>query len=401
MSGSTQQLNWLEVCGDIFRKYYSRAELVLPNDFYVREIALQTLYGENYIRHLSFSTLSELRKTIAEKVPRHLFYSSARYREPANTSMDEKHWMGSDLVFDIDVNDVRECALENGVITFRFCRACGYTAHDNLKQCPRCGSELQKFEHVDGRCIRRAVIYLDKLIDVVLNDFNFNTLKASFSGHRGFHLIVELDPPFDRIDQEIRREIVSYIRLDEPAATNVKAHLLKSGRGKAIPLPPRISDGGIRRRIARELQSMSVDEAVKRYVVGQLSKPSFSEALKMYRVLEANIDDAIRRASIPIDPKVTIDITHLIRVPNSINGKTGWIAYSMKKLDTSEFSLDHTLLSPEEGVKLKIRINIDLPRLEIIDTSFSFNRGDEAVLDYVYASYLLFKGVATLTNIKS
>jgi DNA primase small subunit len=142
-------LQHFKIYEDIFRKYYSKADLILPSDFYIREIALQPLYTESYIRHLSFSTISELRKTVTEKVPRHLYYSSAKYQEPANTSMDEKKWLGSDLVFDIDANDVPECLEENNVITFRFCRACGYVTNDNLKHCPRCNSELQKFEHVN------------------------------------------------------------------------------------------------------------------------------------------------------------------------------------------------------------------------------------------------------------
>lgn len=401
MNNSNFSQNWLKVYEEIFRRYYSKADLILPNDFYVREIALQPLYNENYIRHLSFSTTSELRKTITEKVPRHLYYSSAKYREPANTSMDEKQWMGSDLVFDIDANDIQECIVENSVITFRFCKACGYTTYDNVKNCPKCGSELLKFEHVDSRCIYRALHYLAKLIDIIENDFNFNTLKASFSGNRGFHLIVELVPPLDKIGPEIRREIVSYIRLDESIATYIKTRLLKYNQKKVVPLPPKISEGGIRRRIAKELLDMPIDDMTKKYILGQLSKPSFSDALKMYKVLEHYIDDIMKKVSIPIDPKVTIDIAHLVRVPNSINGKTGWIAYNIKKLDVSEFSLDHSLLSPENSIKFKIRIDVDLPRLEIVDTSFSFTHGEETVLEYVYASYLIFKGVATLIDIKS
>ncbi len=401
MYNSISSQNWLKVYEEIFRRYYSRANLILPNDFYVREIALQPLYSENYVRHLSFSTISELRKTITEKVPRHLYYSSAKYREPANTSMDEKQWMGSDLIFDIDANDIRECIVENGIVTFKFCRTCGYITYNNIKNCPKCSSELLKFEHVDSRCIYRALHYLAKLIDIIENDFDFNMLKASFSGNRGFHLIVELIPPLDKMDPEIRREIVSYIKLDESITTYIKARLLGHNHRKALPLPPKINEGGIRRRIAKELLDMPIDDVTKRYIVGQFGKPNFSDALKMYKVLEHYIGDVMKRISIPIDPKVTVDVTHLVRVPNSINGKTGWIAYNIKKLDISEFSMDHSLLSPEENIKFKIRIDVDLPKLEIADASFSFSRGEEIVLEYVYASYLVFKGVATLINVKS
>lgn len=393
--------NWLRVYEEIFRKYYSRANLILPNDFYIREVALQPLYSETYIRHLSFSTISELRKTVTEKVPRHLYYSSAKYREPANISMDEKQWMGSDLIFDIDANDIQDCKLENGVIEFRFCRTCGYITYDSVKLCPNCNSELLRFEHVNSSCIYKALLYLGKLIDVIENDFGFNMLKASFSGNRGFHLIVELNPPFDRMDPEIRREIVSYIRLDESIATYIKRHLLGSDKKKAIPLPPKVSEGGIRRRIAKELLSMSIDELARRYIMGQLGRLDFSDALRIHKMFESCIDSAVKKASIPIDPKVTIDVTHLVRVPNSINGKTGWIAYSIKKLDISEFSMDPSQLSPENNTRFKVRINIGLPKLEIADGSFSFTRGEEVVLDYVYASYLVFKGVATLIDTKS
>uniref|UniRef100_A0A7C5XJS0 DNA primase small subunit PriS n=1 Tax=Ignisphaera aggregans TaxID=334771 RepID=A0A7C5XJS0_9CREN len=397
--GNENYLQHFKIYEDIFRKYYSKADLILPSDFYIREIALQPLYTESYIRHLSFSTISELRKTVTEKVPRHLYYSSAKYQEPANTSMDEKKWLGSDLVFDIDANDVPECIEENNVIAFRFCRACGYVTNDNLKHCPRCNSELQKFEHVNSKCIYRALSYLEKLIDIIENDFNFNTLKASFSGNRGFHLIVELNNPYDGMNSEIRREIVSYIRLDKSIATYIKNYLLGSNQKKTIPLPPRINEGGIRRRIAKELLTKSIDDLTKKYILGQLNKIHFTDAVKMYRFLESNLDEALKSASIPIDPKVTIDVTHLVRVPNSINGKTGWIAYNMKKLDVSEFVMDPSILSPE-NLRFKVRIDIDLPKLEIIDKEFTFTRNEEVVLEYAYASYLIFKGVAIPIEVK-
>jgi DNA primase small subunit len=201
------------------------------------------------------------------------------------------------------------------------------------------------------------------------------------------------------MNSEIRREIVSYIRLDKSIATYIKNYLLGSNQKKTIPLPPRINEGGIRRRIAKELLTKPIDELTKKYILGQLNKIHFSDAVKMYRFLENNLDEALKSASIPIDPKVTIDVTHLVRVPNSINGKTGWIAYNMKKLDVSEFVMDPSLLSPE-NLRFKIRIDIDLPRLEIIDKEFTFTRNEEVVLEYAYASYLIFKGVAIPIEVK-
>jgi len=382
-----------------FKEYYRNASLELPQDISLREIALQPFDADYYVRHLSFDSPTQLISYITVNIPRHLYYSSAKYSFPGNNNMSEKGWIGSDLVFDIDANEIPEC--KNNVIEFRFCPSCGYIAKSDEKECPYCHLELKKFEHVDKTCIEKAYSYLISLIDIIENDFGFTNYKASFSGNRGFHLIVELPQPFDKIDSETRREIVSYITLsdfDKKYIRNMYVHYKEKEKGQGY-LVPRIVDGGLRRRIALSLLKRVSDPDVKSFLMGYTEKIEYVKMLQLVEVLSNQIDDIVNELSIPIDSKVTIDTTHLVRIPNSINGKTGWKAFIIK--DIAEFELNaHNVSISNVNELLKIRIVVDLPSIKIIDREFNLKRGDIIVAEYAYASYLIFKGVANLISVR-
>lgn len=348
---------------------------------------------------MSFQSLLDLKKFLADNPPRHVYYSSARYREPANPIMDEKKWLGSDLVFDIDANEIRECIEIKGAIQLRFCNKCGYTTTESeARICPYCSSELKKFDHISFKCINMAKDHIVKLLDILREDFGFKDIVIAFSGHRGFHMVVELNEDYRYLSSDERREIVSYIKLSEQYAKYFRDYLDKIVKQvQYIPLLPRVTDGGIRRRIALSL-TRYVDDDIKSYILGLKRLLTFIEAQKAYNILIERIDNIIRDISIAIDSKVTIDITHLIRVPNSVNGKTGWRVIPIKNTDIKEFEIfAHDLAISDAKIKIKFLIN--LPEIEIIDTNLRFTKGDEAVLEYPYASYFIFKEVAIAINI--
>lgn len=363
----------------------------------MREIAIQPLNLDTYVRHLAFSSIAELKNYIINNIPRHVYYSSARYQEPGNPVMDEKKWLGSDLVFDIDANEIYECIEKGMVVQLRFCKKCGYVVdQQEVKTCPNCGSELSRFEHVEPECIAMAKNNAAKLIDILEQDFGFTNIYTAFSGNRGFHIVVELDEDYRYMSSDERREIVSYIKLDEQQINYVIKNLVK-GLKKAVPLIPRITDGGIRRRIALVLANY-VEKDVKAYIMELRSTISYTEARKAYAILLEHIADISKALSIAIDPKVTIDISHLVRMPNSINGKTGWIAVFIKNNDLSNFEFTSEIVKPID-TKLKIKFTVGIPKITIIDTQLKFSKGDEVVLEYPYASYFIFKEVAQVVSI--
>ncbi|MEM4848094.1 MAG: DNA primase small subunit domain-containing protein, partial [Ignisphaera sp.] len=219
---------------------------------------------------------------------------------------------------------------------------------------------------------------------------------AAFSGHRGFHVVVELDEYNRYMSADDRREIVSYIKLDEQQIKYLLDRFTRTSR-KSVLLPPRVTDGGIRRRIAFAL-TRYVDGDIKAYVQGLKPSISFVEAQKALKVLVDHIEDIMRLVSINVDAKVTIDTTHLVRVPNSINGKTGWRVIKIEDLDFNSFELNPEELSASD-VKIKIKMFIDIPEITVIDTKFKFSKGDEVVLEYPYASYFIFKEVAIALDV--
>ncbi|MEM1525468.1 MAG: DNA primase small subunit domain-containing protein [Ignisphaera sp.] len=379
------------------KEYYAKNDPTLPSDFYLREIAVQPLNTDTYIRHLAFSTFSELRNFIVNNTPRHLYYSSARYQEPGNPVMDEKKWLGSDLAFDIDANEILECIESRKTLQMRFCKKCGYTVNQqDIKVCPSCGLELTKFDHVDVQCINMAKNQALKLADILRNDFGFTNISVAFSGHRGFHVVVELDEFHRYMSTDDRREIVSYIKLGEQQTKYLLDKFTRISK-KSLLLPPRVTDGGIRRRIALALTKY-VEGDIKAYIQGLKPSINFVEAQKAYKALLDHMNDILKSVSIDIDAKVTIDTTHLIRAPNSINGKTGWRVIKIEDLNFDSFELSSEELSASNA-RIRIKMLINVPEIMVIDTKFKFSKGDEVVLDYPYASYFVFKEIATVLGI--
>ncbi len=398
MSVSTQD----EYIKLLLKNYYEKAELILPNDLYVREIALQPIDSENYIRHLSFSSIHELRVFITKKIPRHLYYSSARYQEPANPSMNEKKWMGSDLVFDIDANDILQCKENENIIQFKFCKNCGYISFNDEKTCPNCNLLLNKFEHVDPHCIEVSKNYVGKLIDIIERDFGFDNYELAFSGHRGFHVIVNLPEEYKFMSAEERREIISYIRIEDSDIKVLMNDLVNYNETKHyISVPPQLTNGGIRRRIAIEILKKFNNKSIHNLIAGLTPNINYYEVKEFYKNLANIISEIVKEISIPIDSKVTMDITHLVRVPNSINGKTGWIAYAIKDRDLENFSLEPDVVSPFGGTKMKIKMLIDIPNIKVINKTFKCKKNEDLLIDAPYATYFIFKGLAKIISIEN
>jgi DNA primase small subunit len=201
------------------------------------------------------------------------------------------------------------------------------------------------------------------------------------------------------MDSESRRELVSYIVLTDAYKKVIKNMYVADRSKKNLIYPlPRMGNGGIKRRIAKSLLKKVADIKLREFLMNRLDEIESDRLMQLVKILTDNIDEILDDLSIPIDSKVTIDTTHLVRVPNSLNGKTGWKAFLIK--DLTYFELSHYEVSIEGLDELfKIRIVVDLPAITIIDRAFKLRRGDIVKLEYAYASYLIFKGVAEFISI--
>jgi len=198
----------------LFKSYYSKAELVEPSDIEMREFAIQPIGLGSYIRHLSFSSINELKSFILENVPLHIYYSSARYAIPAAKEMEEKGWLGSDLLFDIDADEVCK-----GLRQVNFCPVCGSIVQEGGK-CPVDGNEVIKYVEIDRECLSEVIRNTLVLVEVLESDFGFSSI-VTFSGNRGFHVRVECKDECGLLGQEERREILEYVKGDKVSEIRV------------------------------------------------------------------------------------------------------------------------------------------------------------------------------------
>jgi len=176
--------------------------------------------------------------------------------------------------------------------------------------------------------------------------------------------------------------------------------VLRHGKSRILTLPPRITDGGVRRRIAKYLASKISQPQIREFILGRSWYIDVSTILKYANEINRLIDEAVSEAAIHVDEKVTIDTSRLVRVPMSINGKSGWLVVPINDLDISSFSLDPTILSPFNNIMFSIVILVRLPEIVVIDRKFKFNQGDRVVLEGAYALYFVLKGVAKIVGIK-
>ena len=161
-----------------FRKYYRANTPILPDRFTRREFGFM-FFDRTYVqRHMSFGSPQELHRFMLGQVPSHSYYSTSYYRKPDAPTMDEKEWMGAELIFDLDADHLEGAAQ--------------MTYAEMLLQ------------------IRSEMI---NLVDsFLLGDLGFSEdqVHITFSGGRGYHAHVRT-PDVMGLGTHERRELVDYI----------------------------------------------------------------------------------------------------------------------------------------------------------------------------------------------
>jgi DNA primase small subunit len=343
-----------------FQAYYRGVRLDPPSRFTRREFAafpfsVQTLMR----RHASFRSAEEFRGFLEQEAPRHVYYSSAYYRNPSATTMVAKEWLGADLIFDLDADHLRQAEGKS---------------------------------YAEQLTLARSR-FRDLVDDFLLGDFGFDTKDISivFSGGRGFHAHVHADAVLPLSSGE-RRELVEYI-LGVGVDPREGVHEAREGdRGPALSMgsggelagaeagrpagarqrpyqrlaPPdapgwagrltrslfqilaRWDAGGVE-LAAREMQEAGATEAVAREWANRLVRGGRGRRIREGLSLDvATIDfppallaQILDQARIQVqgetDAPVTTDIHRLIRLPGSLHGGTGFRVLPLTREELDQF----------------------------------------------------------------
>lgn len=331
----------------VFRRYYSEHgdEVAgMIGSVKDREFGFSHFDREGVTRHLCFSNSDELIKYLVKEGPRDVYASVAYYALPCEaSSMEAKGWLGADLVFDIDADHVIG---KGASITYGVCVNCA-RAFENVGTCPSCGMALNEVSLVTEIGLTAAAEETAKLIEVLRDDFGFDEREMSifFSGHRGFHVQIFSDRIKSLTPRE-RIEIVDYLTL--------RGFSTRWGRD----------------RIMREVER------------GRIGLPE-------------DVNDAVEKLSLKIDPVVTIDVHRLLRAPMSLHGKTGLSKIPVSDPLTFE-TMDATSLLPrDEVVSVKV---IKIPRLEFGGESYGPYSNERVKLPLNVATLLLCLGAAVVVE---
>ena len=374
---SHQELNDRDkkVIAQLLRAYYEKAILQLPEDMVLREFAIQPLGSKTYMRHLSFNSPGELKRFILNHPPLHLYYSSARYEYPDAPNMEDKKWLGADLIFDIDADHIPGC--EGSYI---------YLDENEKKivEKPVEKEGVTKIVWVTEECIRKAGVEAFKLVRTLHEDFGVKEVSIRFSGHRGFHVHAR-HRELEKLGSDARREIVDYLQgRGISPETILGAELRRLGN----MLVPSLSEGGWRRRIAEYL----LEKGVK-------SGETWRVASKKLRTeMEELVEEAIAYASIDLDENVTIDVKRLVRIPGSLNGKTGFTVLPVDPLKASTFKLDSSEISPYKG-EIVIKPRYSMNGIKALNLELEIEKGVNTIIDAPTGIMLVLKGLAEFVKV--
>jgi len=271
--------------------------------------------------------------------------------------MGGKGWLGADLIFDIDADHIpTPCAKTHDTWVCSNCGAVGRGV--SPERCPKCGE--QKFDEKTWPCevcLEAAKTEMMKLIDILTKEFGFSPeeLTVGFSGHRGYHVHVESEE-IRTLDSMARKEIVDYVL---GIGLETRFHGLEEGgeMKSRVLVGPDLYDVGWRGRIARGtydfLLTASPEElekiGLKKKVVDTIiqHKEALLESWKEkgpWGIIKGIgveswrkiAEYGARKQSVKIDTVVTTDVHRLIRLTNTLHGKTG-----LKKIEVPITGIEH------------------------------------------------------------
>ena len=402
-----------------FAEYYQEhsADIRPPTAINQREFGFLLFREKVMLRHKGFTDESELRSFLSKVVPLHAYYSCSYYESP-EAEMKDKGWLGADLVFDVDADHiVTPCAKTHDIWV---CSECGATGRGPPpERCPACmGQKIRKRTWLCEVCLEAAKVETMKLIDFLMQDFGFSSrdIRVQFSGRRGYHVHVE-NEDIRGLDQMARKEIVDYIVGIglEPRFHGLEERI--SGAKTRILVGPDLYDVGWRGRLARgayeflltaspkELESVGLKESVIKVITSH--REEILESWKRKgpwgslrdvgtRSWRKIVQQAVKKQSAQIDTVVTTDIHRLIRLNDTLHGKTGLKKTEVPLAGIDDFDPLKRAIAFKKGT-LKVFVS-EAPQFRLGDETYGPYKSERVELPTAAALLLLCGGAARVAE---
>src|ERR671923_164326 len=201
-----------------FREYYFNQSKAIeePPRMEQREFGYMHFGQAGMLRHLSFKSMKELDAMLVKEAPSDVYCSNAYYQFPAQQPMQEKQWLGADLIFDIDGKDIDLPCVPSH--SYALCTNCGYALPPTLDEekiysCPSCSCKKADYVSLPcPKCIEGSKNEVRRLTEFLMVDLGIeqSNIRIYFSGNNGFHIHIK-DDVYIRLDPQARSDLVSYL----------------------------------------------------------------------------------------------------------------------------------------------------------------------------------------------
>nr|MDO8109406.1 DNA primase small subunit PriS [Candidatus Sigynarchaeota archaeon] len=399
----------------LFQAYYREIQLekLMPRDLPKRELGFILPDKKGMIRHKAFADTKDYKAFLLQNVPVHVYYSATLYNSPWKDRMDLKDYIGCDLIFDIDCDHIETpCKQEHDGWV---CKGCGKKGGGKPPvACPECeGMSFDEKSWLCDKCLAKAKTETLKLVDdFLIGDFGLppDNMDIYFSGQRGYHVHLEKEA-FRRMNAEERREMADFITATGISLSSI-GFLVKSPsitgftmkdpgwRGKIavnlLHLLDRIDIDGNVPLLAKEVQDLlrKNKEILKKRLLANDPNWSLEGIGQGYwnRILEY----VVRDTKCEIDVPVTIDVHRLIRAPNTLHGKSGFINKKLKRDELDKFDPFNDAVA-FKGNDERIKILNDVPRFRIEDKTYGpFKKDDIETMSLGAAVFLMCKNLGVV-----
>ncbi|MHA1733047.1 MAG: DNA primase small subunit domain-containing protein [Promethearchaeota archaeon] len=400
----------------MFQAYYSHGGLGTPSFFNNREFAFVQWGKRGMFRHRAFETDVDYWRYMEKFAPQHAYVSAALYQKPDNLDMDEKGWLGCDLIFDIDCDHIpTSCKERHDSWTCKQCGASGRGEHPPI--CPRCQyPRFDSFAWVCDECLEVSKEETIKLCeDFLVPDLGLSPseIRLVFSGHRGYHAHVELED-YRRMNQEERRELVDYIR-----GTGISLNVLGFRKMSKETIGFSKETPGWAGKIAKFLEGFflhitedtlldelkftrqrassviaGIPEILERI---QSGNQNWTVKGISHDAMREIVEYAATKIAPDIDIPVSLDTHRLIRLEDSLHGKTGFRVVPLRANEIDEFDpFKDPLVFGDTPTE--VEFTRDCPEFRVGDEVFDgFDAHSVVELPASAAVFVLCKGVANIT----
>ncbi len=342
--------------------YFRRADSIeFPDGIQSREFGYIP-FGGGMVRHLSFKNQGEALAEILKQSPSSVYCSNARYESPT-MPIEEKVWLGAELIFDIDATDIpTSCKRGHDLWYCEKCHSSGKLPRS--PKCPKCGGTTSEFHGTCETCLSAAKDHALRVVDFLTEDFGVprEAIRLYFSGNRGYHLHI-FDQRFDMLDQQARGEIADYIRgASLPPSQSIASTLRRRPAGDGV------QGEGWTRRITGYVGE-------KRQGYGGTLQKLVSEAVSSQRAM--------------VDSSVTADIHRVFRLAGTLHGNTGMSKMRVEYADTFDPQSDPVVLSAKP-----VKVKVDFyPLFKVKGAEFGPYKSETAELPTYAAVSILTRGM--------